>query len=232
MKGCLAVVGGIVVVGLILMIGFCSYVVKKSIDVSKELEASFKQLETTNKDFPFTKPPTSKLDAAKLDQVIAIRSRVAQGASDTLKSFQDLENGGRPDVGEMIDTFKDAIEKMKHIPIELETELRAIRMSFDEYVWTLDTAYGTIFKAADKGNTAAAELAKSIHGQIVDTKALGPKSEETFNTFRNRTMAIVDLDPATLDLVMARKGALTGEKASLLFDFFMSGRGRNLRPGA
>lgn len=228
MKGCLAVVGGIVVLGIIVVIGGGVWFGTKMAKFGEEMEAAFAQLDVTNKDFPFAKPATSQLEAGKLDTVLAIRSRVAQGSRQVMQKFEEIEKSG--DVSDAFDAMKDMFAEMKTVPQNLETELRAARISYDEFVWTVDTAYGSIFAAADQGHPQAVEAAKQIEAMIVDAKMPGAKSEEKFATFRNRAKAsLVALDPATLDLVLARKDQLTGDKSFTMFDFFMSGRGEDMQ---
>jgi hypothetical protein len=228
MKGCLAVVGGLVVVGLLLMVGFCGYFVKKGMDIQKELQASFAQLDLTNRDFPFRKPATSRLEPAQLEKVLAMRARVAQGASATLKQFQEMERGENQDFRKIVDQIKEGVETLKRVPIDLEQELRSAKLSFDEYVWTLDTAYGTIFKAADKGNPEAVTVAKAVEDQLVDRRTPGRRAEQNFVMFKNRTMAAVDLDPSTVETVLQHRDALVGDVAALYLDTFLSRRGENL----
>jgi hypothetical protein len=228
MKGCLAVVGGIVVIGIIVIVGGGVWFGTKMAKFSKEIEAAFAQLDSTNQDFPFAKPATSQLDPGRLDTVLAIRSRVAQGSRAVMQQFEQIERSG--DVSEAFDAMKDMFAEMKTVPQNLETELRAARISYDEFVWTVDTAYGTVFAAADQGNPQAVEAAKQIESMIVDATMPGAKSEEKFASFRNRAKAsLIALDPATLDIVLARKEQLAGDKAYTMFDFFLSGRGEDIK---
>lgn len=227
MKGCLAVVGGLVVLGILIVVGGGIWFGTKMAKFGEEVEASFAQLESTNQDFVFTTPTNSQLDATKLDTVLAIRGRVANSSRDVMKKFEDIERQG--DVSGAIDAMKEMFAAMKSVPLALETELRAARISYKEFVWTVDTAYGTVFAAADQGHPQAAEIAKEVQSMIVDSKMPGGKSEQKYSTFRDRTKAsLVALDPATLELVLARKDALSGDKAFTMFDFFLSGRGADV----
>jgi hypothetical protein len=227
MKGCLAVVGGLVVLVILVVVGFGGYFAKKAYDFGKEIEAAFTQLEATDSDFPFVAPANSKLDPQRLDAVLAARDRVARSSSEMLSKFEKMERDGNMEG--FMDAMKEMMGSMKKMPADLEAELRAIKMSYKEYVWTVDTAYGTIFAAADQGNPVAVELAKQIEASIVDAKMPGGKSEEKFRTFRDRTKAsLVQLDPATCDLVLARGQLMTGDKAYSMFDFMISGKGKDM----
>jgi hypothetical protein len=232
MKGCLAVIGGLVILVVLVVIGAGGYFAKKMMDFGKEVEASFVQLEQTNVDHPFVRPATSRIEPERLDAVLALRERVVDPSRESLAEFERLQSGAATDVSDAIDAVKRLLGTMKQLPLSLERELRGEKMSFAEYVWILDTAYGSVFTAADRGNPLAKELETRLRAALIDKKAPGNRMEEKYQTFRNRTKASLnDLDDATVAAVLGNGERLVGDGAPVVFDFFISGKGEDIELG-
>lgn len=224
MKGCLAVVGVLLVLGIVVLVGGGFWVGKKFMEAGAAIQASFTVLEKTDADFPFTRPTDSRLNSERLDSVLAIRSKLVEAARPNLTKFEQIENEESNDI---LGAFKESIAVMTQVPLDLEKELRLAQMSISEFLWTLDTVFGTVFAAADRGEARAVELAAKIETTFKPQDSANPELAKQFSEFRNRAKAsLVAFDEASFELALARQDQLAPDFAYALFDRFVEDRGR------
>lgn len=222
MKGCLAVVGGIVVLIVIAMLAFGGYLGFKGYKAMEQFSTDMSRVEeTSNVSFPFTAPPVSKLDPTRTALAFAIREKVsaslAEAAAGAEAAAKDKNLKGAFD---MMTEFGDAFVGL---PGRLEVELQTGKMSLAEYFWIVNTAHGSVFAAADQGDPSAKELeSKLIATMKAPGMEFGPggkKQAESFDDFRARMKAsLIQFDGSSLGVIRGCGERYPGNRAEIMVD--------------
>ena len=228
MKGCLVFFGVLIGLVFLAIAGSCGFFVYKVKQSSEVFDASLVDARTaTDQAFAFARPPTSRLDSARFDAALGVRERTGakfQGA------FEEMEKKSEPQsIGEAFGFFSQMLTSMNEaftgLPGDLRHELEAERMSFAEFTWNVQTAYGTVFTAADRGDADAKALEDEIREQGRHSNPIaGGAKKEDFERFREQAKAsLTEYDPASLAIVLAAKERFPGRGVTTFVDMVAIG---------
>lgn len=224
MKGCLAVVGIIFLIFVLLIVGCSGFMIYKGKQYAEELDTAFEGLRSTNETFPYEQPADGLLVADRLPAFLEVRKGAVVPIKEFFNRVSRLEEQG-DDMGffqairEAMGVVTDIVNAFKEVPKALETGLTAQQMSYDEYLWMTETIHITIVEAAEAGETEAQtildELEETHQGVEVDIQ----DDKVSYSRMARRLGQENDgFEPLNLALILQNVDDLTGDVSQVLLD--------------
>lgn len=188
MKKFLIGCGVVFLVLTVLIVGAGLFVGIKVKNYVAKTEQSVKAMESLNKAYPFTPPPSATLTTGQLDKYFAIRSEAWQIVSEdagvaeivnlikAANANQGGQGGTKGSMGDMVKAFETGRRLLEEVTKILERN----QMSPSEYQWITTQIYGTIAE----GKKLNLELSSNAYDEIqaaVD-KAM-PANQPNTSTF-------------------------------------------------
>jgi hypothetical protein len=225
MKGCLAFVGALVVLVLLLGGGCVGYFAYQGKQVAERMDAGTKRLGEIDAKYPFAAAADAKLQPDRFARFVKIRGAMVVKTS---KVFEDLKSIGRDGDSGFFSTMKQAFGAMKGMitamadaPAELATQLDAGQMSFAEYRWATSRMHGTLIAAAKAGNAEAQALNDAFEDGMRDLEQGNGKNEKKLTDVRAELAAAYPtFDPQELALILSMKDQLVADSPGFLVDMF------------
>lgn len=223
MKGCLAFVGAIVLLVLVLGGGCVGYVAYQGKQMGEKMEAGKQRLDAVDAKFPFTPAADAKLTNDRFARYVKIRSSMV---AKTTKVFDDLKAVGSEDSGffggikKFAGAMKGMFAAMADAPAELATLLEQGEMSFAEYRWSTSRMHGTLIAAAKAGNAEAQTLNTAFENSLREFEH-GNQNDKKIGDVRDELAAAYPtFDPQELALILSMKDQLQAESPGFLVDVF------------
>ncbi len=232
MKSCLAVVGGLVLLFIVLIVGCTGYAVYKGKGYAESIETAFNDLQATNAAFPFEIPEDGRLDPARVQTFLTVRDGAVGPIEDVQKELDRLKEmdgsaGSSPwaafktgmgAVGEMFEAFAA-------VPRDLRKGLEAARMSYAEYEWITETVHATLIFAARDGEPEAEEMVQELEALSSEEFEWNDKKMDYGSMRRRIERLAYSWKRENLDTILAAKEGVTGNAAKLILDSILIERG-------
>ncbi len=243
MKGCLVVLAiGVVLIAL-LGAGTC-VVGQPLVESAQDYDAGISKVESsTDEMFPFTPTPETSLTAERFGQALRVREAMNKALDSEAGALLDFVHGHlelHEGLKQLRGAYGTGRKALVEVPLLLERELTAARMSLRELAWIVETAYGHVFAAADRGDARAKAIDEQLLAIAGDRSLGADASLDILDRFRNRCEASIDaLDPRALEIILAAgerfpgaPSAIGSRPGPLGFDLFLCERVRRTRASA
>lgn len=225
MKGCLAVVGVLALLLVVLFAGCTGYFVYKGHQYGQKHEDALARLVTTNSAHPFTPPEDGRLDASRFAVYLEARS----GATGPVEAMfartgeleqMDEETGFFEAMSTAFGAVKGIAQAVLEAPQALADSLAAQQMSFAEYDWINGVVHATIERAAEDGEEAATALEEAITATFGTMNATVNEDEYDRDALKELRDRISDWTPENLALIAAHSDQIAAGVQVLLVDVF------------
>ncbi|MFG0316157.1 MAG: hypothetical protein ACF8XB_02695 [Planctomycetota bacterium JB042] len=225
MKGCLAVVGVLTLLLVVLIAGCTGFVMYKGHELGQEHELALARLRQTNS-AAFAAPEDGLLAEDRLATWFRVRGEAVAPLDRMFSKAQDLKRMEDGDVGffegvsAAFGAVKGIAKSVMEVPGALATGLEGAGMSFDEYAWINGVVHATVRRAARAGEEPAVAMADAIDKSFdsVEMRSEGKEFDpERLDRLEDR---ISEWKPENLALISARAQDLTASPALLMLDVF------------
>ena len=225
MKGCLAVVGGIVLLIVLLFSGCTGFVIYKGHQASERHDVAMARLSASNTTYAFTPPEDDHLDAERFERWLEAR-RGSTGPFESLfaeasgleKLGEDGEVGFFEAISAGIGAVKGITQAIIRAPGAVADSLDEQEMSFAEYNWTTEIVHATIERANEDGEEAATAMSDAIDALLEGVQAT--INEDEFDRDRLGDLAdrIEEWNPENMALLATHADAIVSDATVLLVD--------------
>lgn len=224
MKGCLAVVGIIFLIFVLLIVGCSGFMIYKGKQYAEELDTAFEGLRTTNESFPYEQPEDGLLLADRLPAFLEVRKGAAVPIQEFLIRMTRLEEQGDEmgpvqAIKEMMGMFSEMAGAFREVPAALETGLTSRKMSLAEYQWMTETIHLTIVEAAEAGEGEAQAILDEMEQSQGDNELDTGNGKVSYSRLARRLGQENDgFEPLNLALILQNADDLTGDVSQVLLD--------------
>lgn len=225
MKACLASIGCLALIVLLLVAGGIGYGGLKMKRFREQAEATQARLEATDAAFPFAAAPDARLDSARFATFQAVRERVARPIAAIVEKFGAVERTVAREAGP-IDSFRamfgfvtEAAGSFHEIHEQLAAELTARSMSWGEFRWIARRALETLLAAARDGDAEATRIVAELENAQTDFRAGAESPFGSFSDLRRELERDAPAwHPADLAVILGATDAYAKDPSALLLD--------------